>query len=293
MATMDIKDFTTGVASTVNKLPLGAAAKAAAVPVSIATDDPVFKAEDAAHVSGDLGIQSLAVRKDTAVSTAADGDYVPLLTDSTGQLWVQIGKISGVVPAFGSGAAGSTVLRTVSATDDPIVSAITTGVASSLPAGEAVIGKALGYTAQRTFTFSLDTSAYASGDLLADTQQIDAFFRVSDGTGVIQSLTLYDQDDQGVAMTVYFHSTSSSMGTENSAPSINDANSLGILGWVDIATTDWKDLGGVRVACIKNIGLPVKAVSGTDDLYISAVNSTGTPTFTASGVKGSIGVLLD
>ncbi len=44
--------------------------------------------KDAAHVSGDLGIQILGVRKDTAVALGADGDYAPLQFDSTGKLWV-------------------------------------------------------------------------------------------------------------------------------------------------------------------------------------------------------------
>lgn len=47
------------------------------------------KAEDAAHVSGDVGVQALSVRKDTAAATAGtDGDYQPLITDSTGKLHV-------------------------------------------------------------------------------------------------------------------------------------------------------------------------------------------------------------
>lgn len=45
-------------------------------------------AEDAAHVSGDMGIQALAVRKDSQGSNAADGDYTSLLTWSEGSLKV-------------------------------------------------------------------------------------------------------------------------------------------------------------------------------------------------------------
>ena len=45
------------------------------------------KAEDAVAASGDTGVMVLAVRADTAASTAANGDYVPLLEDSTGHLW--------------------------------------------------------------------------------------------------------------------------------------------------------------------------------------------------------------
>jgi hypothetical protein len=47
------------------------------------------KAEDAAHASGDVGVMALAVRSNTAASTSgADGDYQPLITNTTGHLWV-------------------------------------------------------------------------------------------------------------------------------------------------------------------------------------------------------------
>jgi hypothetical protein len=45
-------------------------------------------AEDAAHTSGDLGIMSLAVRNDAGTALAADGDYIPLSTDASGNLRV-------------------------------------------------------------------------------------------------------------------------------------------------------------------------------------------------------------
>lgn len=47
------------------------------------------KAEDAAHASGDTGVQALAVRKDTAAALAgADGDYAPLEVDASGRLHI-------------------------------------------------------------------------------------------------------------------------------------------------------------------------------------------------------------
>lgn len=47
------------------------------------------KAEDSAHVSGDQGIQTLAVRNDTPGSLVnANGDYAPLQVDATGNLRV-------------------------------------------------------------------------------------------------------------------------------------------------------------------------------------------------------------
>lgn len=45
------------------------------------------KAEDAVHSSGDVGVMALAVRRDTPTSLAgADGDYIPVTTDSLGRL---------------------------------------------------------------------------------------------------------------------------------------------------------------------------------------------------------------
>lgn len=47
------------------------------------------KAEDAAHVSGDIGAMALAVRNDVEGSLVdADGDYAPLQVDSSGRLRV-------------------------------------------------------------------------------------------------------------------------------------------------------------------------------------------------------------
>jgi len=115
-------------------------------------------AEDAAHVSGNTGTLALAVRSDTAASTAGtDGDYTGLITDSTGKLHVNVGNtvtvgshavtnagtflvqnnsatpagtnnigdvdvltVNGVAPAFNTGARGATVQRVTIATDDVV-----------------------------------------------------------------------------------------------------------------------------------------------------------------------------
>ena len=46
------------------------------------------KAEDSAHVSGDKGVMSLAVRNDAGTALAADQDYIPLTTNASGELRV-------------------------------------------------------------------------------------------------------------------------------------------------------------------------------------------------------------
>lgn len=63
----------------------GASSVGTSAPTS-ATD--LAKAEDTAHASGDVGVAVWAVRKDTAAAVAADGDYIPLIVDSTGRLHI-------------------------------------------------------------------------------------------------------------------------------------------------------------------------------------------------------------
>jgi hypothetical protein len=46
------------------------------------------KAEDAAHASGDTGVMILGVRNDTPSSLAANGDYIPISTDSAGRVGI-------------------------------------------------------------------------------------------------------------------------------------------------------------------------------------------------------------
>lgn len=56
------------------------------------------KAEDAAHASGDTGVAILAKRTDTAASSSAtDGDYVTVNSDSLGHLWNREGYVDQAV----------------------------------------------------------------------------------------------------------------------------------------------------------------------------------------------------
>lgn len=160
----------------------------------------------------------------------------------------------------------------------------------TVKAGELHIGEVGSPADVVSVALSLDTSAYASGDLLADTQSFTGV-RVNGGRAALQSLTVIDEDDQGVAFTVYFLSANNTFGSENSAPSISDASARDILGWVDVTTADYKDLGGVKVACVKNIGLLLEAAGGSQLVYLAVVNGTGTPTFTASGVRLILGLV--
>jgi hypothetical protein len=162
-------------------------------------------------------------------------------------------------------------------------------------AGELHLGEVGGKSVTKTITMTADTAIMASADIIADTQQMDAAFRKTDGTGVINSITVFDPDDNAAfAFDLYVHRTTTSMGSENSGITISDANAAaGIIGVVSFATTDAKDLINGRMYHKSNIGLVVSAVSGTDDLYFSLVNGSGTPTFAGGSIPVVVGILQD
>lgn len=141
-------------------------------------------------------------------------------------------------------------------------------------------------------TLSLDTSIYQSGDVMADTQVVTGAMRTADGTGTLASIVVFDEDDQGVAFDLVFFSANRSLGTENGAPNISDANARDILGVVSIAAADFIDIGGVRIANKVNIGMPMRPATGTADVYVGAI-TRGTPTYTAAGVRLRLGFTQD
>jgi hypothetical protein len=143
---------------------------------------------------------------------------------------------------------------------------------------------ALGDTKIVEVTASLDTSAYADGDVLAATQALTEAMRENGGHGLLHSVAVLDKDDQGVAMDIVILKTNVSIGTENSAVSITDSDAEEILGIVSVGTGDYVDLVASQHATITGIGLGVVADASADDLYFALITRGGTPTHTASGI---------
>lgn len=204
-------------------------------------------------------------------------------------------RITSLIALFPSALTGSGNFKTA------ILEAIPAGTnnigdvdVATIAAGETHLGEVGGKTTLIDGTFTLDTSAYASGDVLTDTLALSNAMRATDKPGVLHSIVLFDEDDQAsVALDLYFLSANNSLGTKNSTPSISDANAREILGIVSIAASDWKDLGGVKVAHKSGLNMIVKPASGTATIYVSAVLTSGTPTFTSAGLKGRFGFLCD
>ena len=138
-------------------------------------------------------------------------------------------------------------------------------------------------------TLSLDTNIYADGDVLADTQSLASFFRVAGGVTLLESVHVLDEDDQGIAFDLIFLNASTSLGTENSAPNISDANARNIIGRVPVATGDYTDIGTSRVATVGALNRVLKAASDSTTIYVAAI-SRGTGTYTAAGIRLKFGI---
>ena len=162
-------------------------------------------------------------------------------------------------------------------------------VQETLPAGEAHVGQVGGNAKLIPLTLSIDTNIYADGDVLADTQELASALRVAAGSGYINQIRVNDKDDQGQPLDILILQTNVSIGTENLAVSISDANSDQIIARIQVYSSDYYDLGGVKIAYPAMNPILIEAAAASTSLWIAVV-SRGTGTYSASGITLLFGI---
>jgi hypothetical protein len=140
-----------------------------------------------------------------------------------------------------------------------------------------------------TIDCTVDTSAYADGDVLFATQEVAGFSTAADITSILQSVVVADVDDQGIGIDLIFFNANTTLGTENSAPDIDDTEALTVIGRVQVFAGSFYDLGTSRVACVYGIGLPMKAGTG-GSIWMAGI-ARGAPTYAGGHVWIKLGVL--
>lgn len=142
-------------------------------------------------------------------------------------------------------------------------------------------------------TLTCKAAAMNANDLIADTQTI-----VNTGAGYLNSLELFNLDDQDDQISIYFIRSSTSMGTEGSSFTLSDTDALEVMSkvvfssgaYVDFADNLWQ----VKTSTHADSGMGVwleNAAPGTDGaVYVAAVLSAGAGTYTASGLKLRVGM---
>lgn len=142
-------------------------------------------------------------------------------------------------------------------------------------------------------THTVDTNAYVAGDLLADVQAIAGAVRVNGGTTELRAVTLVDVEEQNQALDIVFVLDNTSLGTENSAPNMSDANGkLKILGVVQVAVADWRDCGGFSVATPAISPLLMQADTGATSIYVGLI-TRGAPTHAGGELVGVYAFVRD
>lgn len=137
-------------------------------------------------------------------------------------------------------------------------------------------------------TLTTTTAILAAGEVVADTQEVTNACQVKGGGTTLSSLVLVDGDDQGAALQLWFFRSNTSMGTENSLPDLTDVEALEVIGKVPVATTDYLDAGGVRVATVDLLAQRMKCPANSNSLWVAVVVTTGTPTFATSGLTAKL-----
>lgn len=122
---------------------------------------------------------------------------------------------------------------------------------------------------------------YTSGDVIGAVNTIS--HAVLDGAGCsrLLSLAVLDKANQKVALDLIFFSEApvNSIGVDNAAYALNDADLAKVLGRITVATGDYVSSGATNAeATLKNIMLLMESAPKSTDLFM-AVIARGAPTY--------------
>lgn len=138
---------------------------------------------------------------------------------------------------------------------------------------------------------TLDTSAYASGDLLFDVTEVPLAVTWDGGYALWNSIEVQDEDAQGQALDLLILSAGTSLGSVNGAFAASDALCRNVVASYSVRLSDYVSLGsGSKHASIGGIQRIVQAGVGSSSLWLAAI-TRATPTHTASGLRISLGIL--
>ena len=139
------------------------------------------------------------------------------------------------------------------------------------------------------------TNTCSDGEIIFDNEKIENCVGVKGGSCILQSVTILDDDDIGATVDLVFLSAAGSLGTEGSAISVDDASSAvpgTILGVVTVS--NYMDGINWQLGHKENIGLVLKAASGSRDIYVACINrSGGDQTWGADDLHLKFGVVQD
>lgn len=230
--------------------------------------------------SGRLLVGSIATALPAGTNNIGDVDVVSLIP-GTGA--TNLGKAEDA--AHSSGDTG--IMALAVRTDTPAAKSGADGDYEPLQVRDGILWASAPSSDIKNLTPTLDTSAYAAGDVLFTDTEISGAVLASGRTSILQSVVAVDKDNQGPSIVLYFFDREPSNGTytANAAFDLNDTDAGYFLGSVSL--DGFVSSGNSQVSTTSNIGMILKPNSGTSVWVIGVINST--TTHTASGMNLSFG----
>lgn len=140
-------------------------------------------------------------------------------------------------------------------------------------------------------TPTITAGAYSDGDIVGGLLTFPDATKIA-RTGLLVSAELVDEADQGAAIDVTCFSASVTVAADNAANALSDDDARKVVASFSIATTDYKDHGGVKIASKQSINDAFRSSDGK--LYCQMVLNGSTPTYAATNdVTLKIDVLQD
>jgi hypothetical protein len=139
-------------------------------------------------------------------------------------------------------------------------------------------------------TLSPTLTILADNDVIAAPQEVPNFYARAGGVVKLQSLILHDGDNQNTDIDIFFLNADGSIGAENAAFSMTDAVADTLVGFVELLASTYIALGNGRWAYKTEMHRMMKAGENTNSIWVAAVCRSGTPTYTATGLKMKLGV---
>lgn len=121
-------------------------------------------------------------------------------------------------------------------------------------------------------------TAYTLGDTLGTGWTFTSMARSAGGIGRITGVRVYDKADVVTSITLYLYSVSVTFGTDNSAPSISDADQANFIAAISLGFTD---LGASRVASLDSCAIRYHCAATS--LFVYAVTNAAHTFFGAVG----------
>jgi hypothetical protein len=135
----------------------------------------------------------------------------------------------------------------------------------------------------------LDANILANNDVFMVAYEIPQVFN----KGVarrLKSVVVLDTDDQNQAFDLIFSNATITLGTANAAITISDADAAKVVGSVRmVVATHAYDLINSTLFTQGGLDIIMQPSGTSNSLWVSGVVRSGTPTFTAAGMKIKLG----